>query len=176
MNTHTLASSVIVVLAGLAASGCTSKEAETPVLTPPPAVARTLQQGNATATLENRGALSVDDRILKACNLPTPHFDFDSSKIRTQADPGLDKIAACFSSGPLAGRSVRLVGHTDPRGEVEYNFALGQRRAGAVQSYMESHGVSAGKVTSSSRGEMDAAGTDEDTWAQDRRVDMILID
>jgi peptidoglycan-associated lipoprotein len=77
-------------------------------------------------------------------------------------------------TGPLKGRSMRLVGHADPRGNEEYNMALGGRRADNVASAIASAGMDSARMATSSRGKMDATGTDEAGWAKDRRVDIML--
>ncbi|HEY8432102.1 MAG TPA: OmpA family protein, partial [Sandaracinaceae bacterium] len=59
----------------------------------------------------------------------------------------------------------------DPRGTEEYNLALGERRARAVQSYLQNLGIDASRIHASSMGEEMASGTDEASWARDRRVD-----
>ena len=59
-------------------------------------------------------------------------------------------------------------------GETIYNFALGQRRAAAVASYIEGRGVGDRRLETTSRGELDASGYDEASWARDRRVDILL--
>jgi len=51
-------------------------------------------------------------------------------------------------------------------------MALGGRRADNVKSVMVSLGLSSGNVVTSSRGKMDATGTDEASWAKDRKVDV----
>jgi outer membrane protein OmpA-like peptidoglycan-associated protein len=56
----------------------------------------------------------------------------------------------------------------------DYNMTLGQARADAVAGYVEKHGLSRARVQSTSRGAMDATGTDEVTWQKDRRVDVLL--
>jgi outer membrane protein OmpA-like peptidoglycan-associated protein len=53
-------------------------------------------------------------------------------------------------------------------------MTLGQSRADSVKGYMLGQGMDKAKTDSSSRGAMDATGTDEPTWARDRRVDMML--
>jgi peptidoglycan-associated lipoprotein len=123
------------------------------------------------------GSIAIEDRILRACgDIPQAHFAFDSANIQPDAANALTALARCFSSGPLAGKGMRLVGHADPRGETEYNLALGQRRAGSVAVFVEQHGVPSGRVASTSRGAFDAVGTDENGWARDRRVDVLLAD
>jgi peptidoglycan-associated lipoprotein len=86
----------------------------------------------------------------------------------------LDQVTACFSTGPLKGRTLKLVGHADPRGGSDYNMTLGQSRADSVAGYMLGHGMDRSKTESTSRGAIDATGTDEPTWARDRRVDLMV--
>jgi peptidoglycan-associated lipoprotein len=69
---------------------------------------------------------------------------------------------------------MRLVGHADPRGDEEYNMSLGNRRADNVKSAIVGAGLSASQVATTSRGEMDATGTDDASWEKDRRVDVLL--
>jgi peptidoglycan-associated lipoprotein len=123
------------------------------------------------------GSVHIDDKIRKACgDLPVAHFAFDSSRVEGEAAAALDALARCFATGPLKGRSMRLVGHTDARGEVEYNLALGQRRAGSVAEYIGAHGVEKAHLAATSHGEFDATGTDEEGWARDRKVDVMLAE
>jgi peptidoglycan-associated lipoprotein len=70
------------------------------------------------------------------------------------------------------GVMILVSGHTDERGTVEYNLALGERRANAVKDYLVSLGVSAAKIRTTSYGESRpfAFGSNEDAWAQNRRV------
>lgn len=123
------------------------------------------------------GSVHIDDRILAACgDIPQAHFAFDSARIQAEAAASLDALARCFTTGKLAGRGMRLVGHADPRGETEYNFGLGQRRAGSVAGYLGGHGMDKAKIATTSRGALDAVGTDEQGWARDRKVDVLLAD
>jgi peptidoglycan-associated lipoprotein len=66
------------------------------------------------------------------------------------------------------------VGHADPRGDEEYNVALGGRRSDAVANELIARNLRRNQVSTTSRGEMDATGTNEAGWAQDRRVDVQL--
>ena len=120
--------------------------------------------------------VKISDEILKACGIPQPeaYFAFDSASVRSEDAKPLNKVATCFSVGPLKGRTVKLVGHADPRGDSDYNFVLGQSRADAVQKYLAGHGIEKSKALSSSRGALDATGADETSWALDRRVDLML--
>jgi peptidoglycan-associated lipoprotein len=124
--------------------------------------------------------VNVSDEIRKACDIhlanvdDAPKFDFDESAVRVDAKDVLNQVATCVTTGPLKGRSLELVGRADPRGEEEYNFALGNARAGSVRTYLVQEGVDPSAVTVTSRGELDATGTDEAGWQIDRRVDVTL--
>ncbi len=124
------------------------------------------------------GSIQIDDKILKACgDIPKAHFAFDSASIGPEAQGALDALARCFVSGPLKGsKGMRLVGHADSRGEVEYNLALGQKRAGSVGEYLGTKGLEKSRVQTLSKGAFEATGTDEEGWAHDRKVDVNLAD
>jgi peptidoglycan-associated lipoprotein len=123
------------------------------------------------------GSIHIDDKILHACgDLPAAHFAFDSAAVPPEAATTLDALARCFTTGALAGRSMLLMGHTDSRGEVEYNLALGQRRAGSVAGYLAERGLARTHLGTTSRGEFDAMGTDDEGRARDRKVDVTLVE
>jgi peptidoglycan-associated lipoprotein len=124
--------------------------------------------------------ISVSDEIAKACKISfsnvdrAPKFDFDRSDLLPDDRDVLDQVAKCLTTGPLKGRTLALVGRTDMRGEPEYNMGLGEHRAGSVRLYLTRLGVDSKKVAETSRGELDATGTDENGWRKDRRVDILL--
>jgi peptidoglycan-associated lipoprotein len=129
---------------------------------------------SAQAATSGNVQISVD--ILKACGLTDndAYFPFDSARLEKQDIVPLNTIAVCFSTGALKGRSMKLVGHADPRGSAGYNMTLGQARADGVEGYLEKRGLAKAKVETTSRGAVDATGTDEAGWAHDRRVDVLL--
>lgn len=123
------------------------------------------------------GSIQIDQRILKACgDVKAAHFAFDSAAISGDAADTLAALARCFVTGPLAGASLRLVGHADPRGGVAYNIALGQQRAGSVATFLSERGLSEDRMGTLSKGAFDATGTDEDGWALDRKVEVYLAE
>jgi peptidoglycan-associated lipoprotein len=69
---------------------------------------------------------------------------------------------------------MQLVGHADPRGSDEYNMVLASRRAENVKAALLPMGMPESRVSTSSRGEMDATGEDEEGWALDRKVEVML--
>ena len=103
-----------------------------------------------------------------------PKFEFDQSQIVGQDAAILDQIARCVTTGPLKGKSLALVGRADARGEQEHNMALGSSRAASVMKYLTNDGVSASQIAATSRGALDATGSDDASFAKDRRVDVDL--
>lgn len=122
-----------------------------------------------------RGVINISEDIRRACGIADSeaHFPFDSAKLDAAERPTLAKLAACFTSGALAGRDMQLVGHADPRGDSDYNMVLGGSRADTVKAFLTALGLTGGHIATSSRGELDASGTDERSWAEDRRVDVL---
>lgn len=124
--------------------------------------------------------VSVAADIAALCHLELaapsnePKFDYDSADLLPEDTRLLDQIAQCFSTGPLKGRGLQLVGRADPRGTESYNMALGAKRAHQVGDYVERRGVKPQVVSETSRGSIDATGKDEPGWRVDRRVDLLL--
>jgi peptidoglycan-associated lipoprotein len=104
-----------------------------------------------------------------ACDLNAVYFDYDSSTLSDSARDQLSRNATCIRERGV--RAVQLTGMTDPRGTEEYNLALGERRAQSAQQYLKSLGADT-DVAVSSMGEEVASGSDEASWARDRRVDV----
>jgi peptidoglycan-associated lipoprotein len=121
-------------------------------------------------------SVRISDEIVRACGIADPdsYFAFDSARLNGDDTRVLNQIAKCFVSGPLEGRKLKLVGRADPRGAEEYNMTLGQHRADSVMKYLETRRLAKPMMASTSRGEMDAVGNDEPSWAHDRRVDILL--
>lgn len=175
-----------LLLVGLAACGGAVAKAPPATSMAKPARATTSasgQNGAADATSKTgpgvlTQGLHVSQAIAELCALPeqkgAPHFDFDSSQLSPQDRDVLAAVARCMTDGALRGKSLALVGRADARGETEYNMGLGEARADSVRRYLHDLGISSERVTSSSRGELDAMGADEEGWALDRRVDIEL--
>jgi peptidoglycan-associated lipoprotein len=182
--TMKLALSMVPVALAIALAGCAEHKAAVPAAQAPTSLApvSTLPTTSGTprmeASVETPG-LRVSEEIARACALPeqkvAPSFDFDSTAIGDQDRSVLSAIAKCLSEGPLKGRGLSLTGRADPRGEPEYNMSLGESRADSVRRYLHDLGVQAERLRATSRGELDATGTDESTWAHDRRVDIDLV-
>jgi peptidoglycan-associated lipoprotein len=181
MKTMTLA---LVLAAAL--TGCSKdkpKAKTTPVApdTTPAAKQEPAKQPVITADQQVSTGLSVSGDIVAACGLkvttPTgaaPTFDTDKDELLPDDRSVLDQIAVCLTTGALKGKAVALIGRADPRGTEEYNLGLGSRRASSVGKYLGKLGVGEPQMAVTTRGAIDAKGTDESGWKQDRRVDIQL--
>jgi peptidoglycan-associated lipoprotein len=100
------------------------------------------------------------------------YFDFDSSELRPEDADMVSRHAMQLSDN--AGISVRLEGHADERGSREYNIGLGERRAQTVRRMLLIQGASAAQISTVSFGEERPAafGNDENSWSQNRRVEI----
>jgi peptidoglycan-associated lipoprotein len=121
---------------------------------------RCVVEAEAPDPEDNRGRL---------CQFEPIYFGFDRDDLDATARASLARAAQCLERE----RTTRyvLIGRTDPRGTAEYNLALGERRARTVQRYLTALGVTDSRLAVSSEGMEAAQGTDEATWARDRRVD-----
>jgi len=124
--------------------------------------------------------LGVSDDIAQQCNMriantqQAPKFGFDQFELLQSDRDVLDAIAQCVTTGPLKGKRLDLVGRADPRGTEEYNLGLGSRRAHTVGDYLSRLGVAQTQLKETTRGALDATGTNDTGWDVDRRVDVRL--
>lgn len=97
------------------------------------------------------------------------HYDFDKYDIRPQDEEILKQDYAWIERNP--GTRVRIEGNCDERGTVEYNLALGQKRADAAKSFLVTLGIEKGSLETVSYGKekpIDPA-HDEQAWEKNRR-------
>ncbi|WP_372627949.1 peptidoglycan-associated lipoprotein Pal [Arsukibacterium sp.] len=103
----------------------------------------------------------------------TIYFDFDRATVRPEFVEVLEAHGTFLRANPSV--RVTIEGHSDERGTPEYNIALGERRAQAVQSYLQNLGVSAGQLSTVSYGEekpVDRSRT-ETGFAKNRRAVLV---
>ena len=102
------------------------------------------------------------------------YFAYDSSNLTPEAIAALDAHIAVLKS---SNSTVRLEGHTDERGTREYNLALGERRANSVRDYMVVRGIANYRIEAVSYGEERPIGygSGESNWAQNRRVELVVV-
>jgi|JI10StandDraft_1071094.scaffolds.fasta_scaffold261963_2 peptidoglycan-associated lipoprotein len=100
------------------------------------------------------------------------HFDYDSADLSDQDQRVLQAHTHYLKSNTQA--KVLLSGHADERGTREYNMALGERRANAVQAFLVSNGVQSSQLDTVSYGKEKPLNnsSNEAAWAENRRVEI----
>jgi peptidoglycan-associated lipoprotein len=103
------------------------------------------------------------------------YFEFDRAELTEEGKMILMAHAQYLAANAQA--SVKLAGHCDERGTVEYNLALGERRAESAKRYMIVQGANPSQLDTVSFGEERpaVAGSDESAWSQNRRVEVKYI-
>lgn len=109
---------------------------------------------------------SMGDRIF---------FDTDRFNIDTADQATLQTQAQWLARYPNV--RVTVEGHADERGTRDYNLALGERRANAAKNYLASLGVDASRIQTVSYGKErpQALGSNEESWAQNRRAVTVVV-
>ncbi len=112
---------------------------------------------------------------LKESRFQTINFDFDKFNLRSDARSSLDFNYNLLRDFPDV--IVKIEGHCDERGTVEYNLSLGEKRAKAAQDYLVGLGVAANRISIISYGKerpIDTGHT-EDAWAKNRRCEFRIV-
>jgi len=104
----------------------------------------------------------------------TVYFGYDQYSLSGETKAKLKVLASHLQGN--SGDVVQVEGHCDSRGSVEYNIALGQKRAEAVRRYLTDSGVDPSRVSTISFGEEKPAfdGDGESAWSQNRRSEFVL--
>ena len=134
-----------------------------------------------TADTQVSPGIAISGDLATMCNIKStmttktsPQFEYDKDELTSDDRAVLDQLATCLTTGALKGKAVALIGRADPRGTEEYNLGLGSRRAASVGQYLGRLGVTEPQMAVTTRGALEATGTDETGWRNDRRVDVQL--
>jgi peptidoglycan-associated lipoprotein len=138
------------------------------------------ETNEATTMDQDMGSESMDIELNgdsdsgKAGALKTVYFDFNSSTLGGDARSALTNNAEFLKNN--AGVEVQIEGHADERGGVQYNLALGEKRAMTVKQYLVSMGVNSSRVSTISFGKERpiAFGHDESSWSRNRRANFVV--
>ncbi len=103
------------------------------------------------------------------------HFDYDRYDLRSEDRSVLQQNADWLKQNASAKAEVE--GHCDERGTVEYNLALGARRAKSVKDYLVVLGVPADRLSTISYGEELPLchESNEDCFARNRRAHSVVL-
>jgi peptidoglycan-associated lipoprotein len=117
----------------------------------------------------------IEGEVFESSLLKDIHFDFDKYDIRPGDAEILKENAALLTKYPKI--KIQIEGHCDERGTVEYNLALGERRANSAKKYLISLGIAADRISTISYGKerpLDP-GHNEETWAKNRRAHPVIL-
>ncbi len=117
----------------------------------------------------------IEGEVLESKLLKDIHFDFDKYDIRPGDAEILKENAALLTKYPKI--KIQIEGHCDERGTVEYNLALGERRANSAKKYLISLGIASDRISAISYGKerpLDP-GHNEETWAKNRRAHPVIL-
>ena len=168
---RTVMTSLLICVALVAS--CAKKPVATPVPPPAPPAAPAPTPPPApvpTPPVETPAAVSG----LRTEDYAPVFFDYDSHGLRDDARAALDGNAKLLRDNPKV--TITIEGHCDERGTVEYNQALGEKRAQAARDYLLAAGIEAQRITLISYGKERpfATGADESSWQQNRRAHFVV--
>ena len=118
--------------------------------------------------------LNGDSDSNKAGSLKTVYFDFNSAALSSETKEALDNNVKFLKAN--AALKIQVEGHSDERGGVQFNLALGEKRAKTVREYLVAQGVSEGRISIISFGKERpvAFGHDETAWSKNRRANFLV--
>lgn len=167
-----------VVVGAFALGACAKKQPEPPA--PQPATtqnddaaaeraAREREEAARRAREEAAARARAEAEHAKQVLTEMIHFAYDESTIDPEAQQILVQKASILRAHPEL--RMRISGHADERGSVEYNIALGMRRAEAAKAFLVNYGLDASRFETVTFGEERpiAQGHDESAWSQNRR-------
>lgn len=162
----------LTIVLALSLASCGSNQKKT--TTPDNVSADKVQVDNG----KNNGInleLNGDSDSNKAGSLQTVYFDFNSAALSDATKAALENNAKFLKANPTV--KVQVEGHCDERGGVQFNLALGERRAKGVREYLTGQGVEAARITTISFGKERpvAFGHDEEAWSKNRRANFVVI-
>jgi peptidoglycan-associated lipoprotein len=170
--TLTLAASLVLLL-GLV--GCGKKQQESDIEGVPDLPGETEETVTVPAEeipIAEEPAEPVEEQIPVLALKPV-FFDFDKHELKVTARDLLNSNGRMLKDAP----NVRIIieGHCDERGTVQYNLALGEKRAKAAFDYLVDLGIDPGRMEVVSYGKERpfAMGHNEEAWAQNRRAHFV---
>ena len=135
----------------------------------------TSSSGSSSSSASSSAAAGTDSAADKLASIGnTVYFSYDSAALDGNSQATLYRQAAFLNGNPSL--TVTIEGHCDERGTREYNLALGERRAAAARDYLLAQGVDPAriKVISYGKERPAMAGSNEESWAKNRRAATVL--
>lgn len=159
-----------LMLTGLVA-GCATQSSQESSPAPAPAPSAMGMSSSTRAAPSSGVAGSRSGALMPQAR--SVYYEFDRSEIKPDSAKVVDANAQYLREHP--DLKVKVEGNADERGSREYNLALGQRRADAVQKRMTILGIPADRIETVSYGKEKpkVTGHDESAWSENRRSDIL---
>jgi len=147
---------VLMIASTLAMSACSSKKTAT-------------EDSNLPSAANADANMNGDSDSGKAMGLQTIHFGYDAYTLDAANKAVLKANAEILKD--KASVKIQIEGHCDQRGGIQYNVALGEKRANTAKKYLQSLGIAANRITVISFGKEKPLdeGTTEEAYAKNRR-------
>ena len=161
----------LVMVASLVALAACAPKRKVEDIPPPP-----VQQGEATPDANADKPLPGSQAdFVASVTADRVYFDTDKFDIDEEDQAVLRSQASWLARYP--NKRVTIEGHCDERGTRDYNIALGDRRANAAKNFLASLGVDSARISTISYGKErpDAMGSDEASWARNRRAVTVTV-
>ncbi len=152
-----LSVAAVVVAVGFSAAGCTDDKKKT---------TEAVGAGGS-----GEPASPNETKTVGGVTIGPVYFNFDDYTVSSSSQAQLTTMAEQLKAN--SGTVLQIEGHCDERGSIEYNLALGERRAQAVKTFLANLGVEGARLTTISYGEERPAndGHTEDSWQKNRRAE-----
>ncbi|WP_374614778.1 peptidoglycan-associated lipoprotein Pal [Sphingorhabdus sp.] len=166
-----LKSAFLLAAIALTVSGCASNRP----LPPAPASQNDVRASYDPAASEAERLAALQRELVQYAGSDRVFFDLDRFSLTATSRATLDRQATWLRQRPEISFTVE--GHCDERGTREYNLALGERRANSVANYLMAIGIAPERIRTISYGKErpDAVGSDETSYAQNRRAVSIVF-
>jgi peptidoglycan-associated lipoprotein len=131
--------------------------------------------GELEKSLVAKKERGIEGEVFESKLLKDIRFDYDKYDIRRVDEGILRENAAFLKKNPKM--KIQIEGHCDERGTVEYNLALGERRANSTKRYLVSLGITSDRISTISFGEerpLDP-GHNEEAWGKNRRAHIVVL-
>jgi peptidoglycan-associated lipoprotein len=173
---------ILIFVQAFVVTGCAKKaepakveEVKPPLAAPAPTPAPAPGSSEGALAVQAQNPMSNIDDGMKALQENNIYFDFDNYDLKPEAQETLNQDAAFLKANPDI--TIQISGNCDERGTVEYNLALGERRAKAAQDYLVSMGITKERLSVISYGKEKPIdpGHDEEAWAKNRNDQFVIM-
>jgi peptidoglycan-associated lipoprotein len=142
---------------------------------PPPEVKPAVVEQKTEPVVKEEPKVEPVIKQITESDFMTVYFDFDKYNLVDAAKRALDVNARIMKENPKL--VIKIEGHCDERGTVEYNLSLGEKRASSSKQYLTALGIDGARIQTVSYGKERpvAFGHDEGSWSKNRRCEFRII-